>query len=896
MTTQDPQFDPEVRELIARHLDAIDYALARAGAQESQRRAIVDDVRAQIMDELAAHPATAESVAELLAGMDPPESYAAGFDPPPGSSVPAPATRDPENRIGTFAFIMLLLFGVVAPAGVLLFEATTHFCGSEIFDPIPTLWHKLLVAMVPLANLLVLVALLARRPRAPRALLFLNGFAIAISLFYVLVFLPLMPFALVATLAMGVGLLPLSPLFAFVSTVSLRSRLKRSMGASRMRFPAHALWGVGAGFLALFLIHGQAYLTDTAITWASSSDAKLRERGLTVLRTVGSTDELLHNCYGISGRRRGLTQFAWFQNSRSTPQPREAREAYYRLTGQTFNSVPPPQSQSPSDGDRFDWTELDPENRDGSVGFQDSQLLLGGSRLDGIVDPNAGVGYVEWTLTFDNKSPRAREARAQIALPPGGVVSRLTLWVNGQEREAAFAQRAVVKKAYEDVVTRTPRRDPVLVTTSGNDRILLQCFPVPADGTLKTRVGIAFPLGLVSRDKVELTLPAFLDRNFSIADDVRHNVWVEIAGVTDTTDKGPLRVERVDDTATRLTGQIKNSDLASHPVYLIHRSDEPRVRTFADLIQSTTSIVRQEVKDETISRPSRLVIVVDDSPAMKPYMDSIAAALSALPKGAKSAVIVASSAAKEVVPQLEDVNDASLQQSAQMLKDLSYQGGQDNVPALEAALGLLGSGKDGTLLWIHGPQPVVMRPLDALLQRAERGRSSPAVYELQVTPGRDSLLPDWSRVCDISSVPRRGTPGDDLKAFLATLDGGHHRLVWSREKRDRTADDAATSATRVGGHVSRLWASDQVSRASVKASAGKEDQAVKLACEYQLVTPVTGAVVLENQAMYDAAKLKPVDATTVPTIPEPEEWALIIVASVAALWTLLRRRQEMTRA
>jgi hypothetical protein len=65
-----------------------------------------------------------------------------------------------------------------------------------------------------------------------------------------------------------------------------------------------------------------------------------------------------------------------------------------------------------------------------------------------------------------------------VQLPPGGVVSRLTLWVNGEEREAAFAGRSQTRQAYQQVVSR--RRDPVLVTTAGRDRVLVQCFPVPA--------------------------------------------------------------------------------------------------------------------------------------------------------------------------------------------------------------------------------------------------------------------------------------------------------------------------------------------------------------------------------------------------------------------------------
>jgi hypothetical protein len=53
---------------------------------------------------------------------------------------------------------------------------------------------------------------------------------------------------------------------------------------------------------------------------------------------------------------------------------------------------------------------------------------------------------------------------------------------------------------------------------------------------------------------------------------------------------------------------------------------------------------------------------------------------------------------------------------------------------------------------------------------------------------------------------------------------------------------------------------------------------------------VSGAVVLESQAQYDAAGLQPVPEGTVPTIPEPEEWALIVVALLVIAYACLKRR------
>jgi hypothetical protein len=68
-------------------------------------------------------------------------------------------------------------------------------------------------------------------------------------------------------------------------------------------------------------------------------------------------------------------------------------------------------------------------------------------------------------------------------------------------------------------------------------------------------------------------------------------------------------------------------------------------------------------------------------------------------------------------------------------------------------------------------------------------------------------------------------------------------------------------------------------------------QAVVLASAYQIVTPISGAVVLEMQAQYDQAGLKPADPSKVPTIPEPEVWLLIFVVSGLLAWQLWGRRR-----
>ncbi len=161
-------------------------------------------------------------------------------------------------------------------------------------------------------------------------------------------------------------------------------------------------------------------------------------------------------------------------------------------------------------------------------------LSLASSRIDGSFDPDAALGYLEWTMVFKNTASFQQEARARLALPPGGVVSRLTLWVNGEEREAAFAERGKVQAAY-DAVVRT-RRDPVLVTTNGGDIVNVQCFPVQPNGEMKIRLGVTAPMQIEmtnmsaskeAHSEAWMRLPYFIERNFRVDDNVTHSVWIE---------------------------------------------------------------------------------------------------------------------------------------------------------------------------------------------------------------------------------------------------------------------------------------------------------------------------------------------------------------------------------
>jgi hypothetical protein len=94
-------------------------------------------------------------------------------------------------------------------------------------------------------------------------------------------------------------------------------------------------------------------------------------------------------------------------------------------------------------------------------------------------------------------------------------------------------------------------------------------------------------------------------------------------------------------------------------------------------------------------------------------------------------------------------------------------------------------------------------------------------------------------------------------------------------------------------HIARLAFAGEIARklndGSVDATSDAE---IETARKLRLVTPLTGAVVLENKEQYAEHDLSPTaDVDNVPTIPEPEELALMAVVCILLLLLYCRRRR-----
>ena len=775
--------------------------------------------------------------------------------PPPNDSWLSRAYR----RV-TAGGWLLLFFTVCLPALVLVVELWTRMCAELFLDPVPDAWHAAAVAAVPAGYLAAWLTARLAPPRRIWPAAFLAGLAQGLSAYFALLMLPV---ALLGgiVLVMGwwyfgfglLGLLPLAPALAFIGGFFLRRRLLRARGG----LAGGRLRGMGIGWLAALLLvlalSAPGVITAIGLHLAISEDAARQARGLELLRRAGRDDVLLQTCEwnrGVPGLQRLLIP------DRESLPVEQAQTLFYRVTGEDATLARRRSRSLRRRGQRVvEALEWDIDQGGDRVGGLLRGLSLYGSRYEARADAAAGLAYAEWTLVFRNMHGSEREARARIALPPGAVVSRLTLWIDGEEREAAFGGRSQVRQAYERVVQR--RRDPVLVGTCGPDRIQVQCYPVPPNGgEMKVRLGFTAPLAVADDGASgRLDAPAIVERNFHVP-----HAAIEL----------PLTLNLPLDPP--LAGVCWARDSRAEP----------------------SALVRQTAVRAPAWRPARVTVVVDNSRAMRRAVAAVGAALADLPAGIEVRLWTAGDAVQTAPPIVftTPADAAARERVARVLDPGACQGGRCSLRALQSAWDDLGNdARPAALVWVHGPQPFPLFSADALCQRLERSPRDTRFYALQVVPGscRISEALDGVRgIRTLAPAEALADAGAPLRQLFGnwTAEAAEWQIV-----RARATEADVAGAREAGEHLVRQWVADEVRQRLVSGDAVRREEARQLALTWQLVTPVSSAVVLETRQQYQEAGLEPVQASSVPTVPEPAFWLSILLAlAVLAGWRLCERR------
>ncbi len=349
----------------------------------------------------------------------------------------------------------------------------------------------------------------------------------------------------------------------------------------------------------------------------------------------------------------------------------------------------------------------------------------------------------------------------------------------------------------------------------------------------------------------------------------------------------PVTSERTKDNAFALHGNLTDVALAApESIVRVTRPGDVRQTWVSDSRSPDPQIIRQEILDVEAEMPGRVVLVLDGTRGMEEFYPAIAEALERLPQGLEVAVLLAADGFESVCAAQQ--GDATLyRRLASRVRKISPNGGHDNVPALLRAWDLAVESPRGLIVWVHGPQPVLLDTAEELRQRFERHAGYPQLCEIQTQAGPNRIAEKLDGLQSVRSVPRLGKLSDDLARLFTSWRGNSFRLV--RERFGRDLPTASMTGKETASHLARLWARDEVQR---MAAARRFSEATQIAARYQLVTALSGAVVLETNAQFERAGLKPADPATVPVVPEPATWMLLSLALVAFIPGLVRKRGQ----
>lgn len=161
------------------------------------------------------------------------------------------------------------------------------------------------------------------------------------------------------------------------------------------------------------------------------------------------------------------------------------------------------------------------------------------------------------------------------------------------------------------------------------------------------------------------------------------------------------------------------------------------------------------------------------------------------------------------------------------------------------------------------------------------------VYSLSCESGVNAVLSALEANTDIRSVRRSlVSPVEDLQHFFEDQADGAVRYLVTYEK-----DEALTvgEGVKVSDHATRLWALQEAKRIFYSRENGAYERSAQLAASHQLVTPASGAVVLENERQYEEAGLNPVEKGTTASIPDSGTSLWLLLGALSALFVLGKR-------
>jgi hypothetical protein len=280
---------------------------------------------------------------------------------------------------------------------------------------------------------------------------------------------------------------------------------------------------------------------------------------------------------------------------------------------------------------------------------------------------------------------------------------------------------------------------------------------------------------------------------------------------------------------------------------------------------------------------------------MREFAAQISAALQSLPTNLEVHLLLAGGTGPYEEGGNLASNDAEL--IGTLIRTTKFEGGADNVPAVLRAWDLAEDLQDTAIVWIHNPQPIELTRIETLKQRLRRS-NGPRLYSIQTNVGPDRVEDALDGVSALRTVARLGSLQSDLEKLFGELTGREKAFEYMRFSESGNEPPSGVDIKQTSAHLARLWAHDQIENFATTpdpvaingVDIRKSLETTQLGVQYQLVTPFTGAVVLENNQPYPIDRVEPAPPITNDVVPESHVDGRLILVILLVLLLVIGRQ------
>lgn len=481
--------------------------------------------------------------------------------------------------------------------------------------------------------------------------------------------------------------------------------------------------------------------------------------------------------------------------------------------------------------------------------------------------PKLHLAYTEKVITVVNnngRSWRPQEAIYTFHLPEGCVVTSLSLWINGKEEKGILTTKEKANEAYKQIVG-VESRDPSLVRWQEGNTVSVRVFPVPPDGARQFKIGFTAPLKASDKELVYENIyfdgpsPARATEDGTI----EFATTPGALNLPDDYQSEGMQYRKEGEYKADWKISIRNEDIQPHTFsfngkgysikpYVLQRDPVQTNAIYMDLNEAWSEKEINEVLQLVGTIPvyvwsgERMVLV--DKKVLKTLQKQH---FSLFPlykiKDPANALLITKST--PVSPSLDEL------EGSRFKTELSAWLSQDTLPKIR----LLDLGEQLS--------PYLRSLKEFRVFRYEKG----GILLLKI------LM--------------------DTKTFASDIESDNKVVI---DRANIEIEQRPDSVTRgdAPDHLMRLFAYNHIlqkaGKGLITGSAG-QDSLVSVAKEAYVVSPISSLIVLESQADYDRFDIKDSDNSlknasmkSNGAVPEPHEWALIILVLLSITYVKLR--------